>query len=61
MHCPCHECKSREPVCHDRCEEYLNWHDELVDAKAALDRASIAIDFARRAFERREKKLRAKR
>lgn len=41
---PCQNCKRRKPICHDRCEEYLAWHDELVAAKKSLREMQKAID-----------------
>lgn len=43
MSCPCQNCKSRQLVCHDHCDEYVTWHDELVLAKEAVHTANQAI------------------
>ena len=41
---PCQNCKCRKITCHDRCEEYLAWHDELVAAKKNLREVQKTID-----------------
>ncbi len=40
---PCQDCPYRKATCHDRCEEYLDYHDELVAAREALRTADRAI------------------
>lgn len=58
MPSPCQECPHRKLKCHDRCDEYLEWHDALVDAKRkvaeAYDAMELLLDMARK----REKKAR---
>lgn len=55
MDCPCQNCKSRKPVCHDRCEEYNEWHETLVCAKEALRTSEKAIDLLIAAIQKRKK------
>lgn len=43
MSCPCQNCTSRKPVCHDKCEAYIDWHDQLVMAKEAVHTANKAV------------------
>ena len=58
---PCQNCKSRNPSCHDKCEEYIAYHDELVAAKAALrGDDGGASGFLIDAVEKRRKKRRSK-
>lgn len=45
MGSPCQHCKSRSPVCHDRCEEYIEWHEALLDAKRELRKVEEAVDY----------------
>jgi len=58
MPSPCQECPHRKLKCHDRCDEYLEWHDALVDAKKKLTAASDAVDFLLEMAQKREKKAR---
>ena len=48
----------RKLKCHDRCDEYLEWHDALVDAKKKLTAASDAVEFLLDMARKREKKAR---
>lgn len=41
---PCQTCNCRKIVCHDHCEEYLEWHEELVAAKKELREVQKVID-----------------
>ena len=61
MQCPCHECQSRKPTSHDRCEEYMEYHDALVAAKEATRAATSALEYLIRMAEKREKKARVRR
>lgn len=58
MPSPCQECPHRRLTCHDRCDEYREWHDALVDAKKKLTAASDAVDFLLEMAHKREKKAR---
>lgn len=51
--CPCKDCKQRIPVCHDRCSDYMEWHDALVAAKDALRVADKAMDLIMEGFRKR--------
>lgn len=44
MNCPCMDCPYRKLTCHDHCEEYTDWHDEVLAAKLALHKADDALD-----------------
>lgn len=62
--CPCQDCPERKLTCHDRCDAYLEWHDQLVLAKEALHAADKTIimlveNYTRRrdSWRRRTKKL----
>lgn len=57
---PCYECPHRKVMCHDRCEEYMEFHDGLVAAKKSLRAASEAVDYLIRMSKQREKKARVK-
>lgn len=61
---PCMNCPHRKLTCHDHCDEYLEWHDELVLAKEAVHTANQAIvmlvdnyTHRRDLWRRRNKKL----
>ena len=58
---PCENCPHRKLTCHDRCEEYLTFHAELVAAKDELRKAYNAIDFLIDMYVKREKKAGLKR
>ena len=58
MGSPCLDCPHRKLRCHDRCEEYLMWHDALVDAKRKITAAQDALDFLLDMARKREKKAR---
>lgn len=58
MPSPCQECPHRKMKCHDQRDEYLEWHDALVDAKKKLTAASDAVDFLLEMAQKREKKAR---
>lgn len=47
MSSPCQNCPHRKLTCHDRCEEYIAYHDALVAAKDALRVADGAIALLR--------------
>lgn len=59
-HSPCQDCPHRKLTCHDRCEEYLEFHDALVEAKKHLRKAQNAIDFLIDASRKRAKKAKVK-
>lgn len=61
---PCMNCPHRKLMCHDHCDEYLEWHDELVLAKQAVHTANTAVAMLaenythrRDRWRRRNKKL----
>lgn len=58
MSSPCQDCPHRKLRCHDRCEEYNEWHDALVEAKAKVKEAFKAIDFLDEMAQKRAKKAR---
>ena len=43
MKSPCMDCPYRKLICHDRCEPYQEYHEELVAARKALKKADDAI------------------
>lgn len=56
MSSPCYECPHRRVTCHDRCPEYLEYHDALVEARDKLTAARRAIDYLIDMTEKRRKK-----
>lgn len=56
MNCPCQNCPYRKPVCHDHCEDYLEWHDTLIAAKDAIRVADKAISLLADGFHKRKNK-----
>ena len=54
MICPCQDCPHRKLMCHDKCEEYLAYHEELLAAKQALHVADRAISFLADNFGKRK-------
>ena len=58
MGCPCQDCPHRKLSCHAHCEEYLEWHDALVEAKRKVYAAYKAIDFLSEMARKRERKVR---
>ena len=60
MKSPCQNCPYRKATCHDRCGEYLTYHDELVAAREALRVADRAIGFLMDSANKREKRARVK-
>lgn len=53
MNSPCMDCPHRKLTCHDRCNEYLAYHDALVAAKEAVRVADKAIELLADGFYRR--------
>lgn len=43
MKSPCMDCPYRKLTCHDRCEEYNEYHETLVAARQALRTADKAV------------------
>lgn len=60
MKSPCQNCPYRKATCHDRCGEYLAYHDELVAAREALRVADRAIGFLMDGAEKRRKIARSR-
>ena len=60
MSSPCHECPYRKLVCHDHCQEYASYHEALVEAKEAVNKAQNAIDFLMKSAEKRERRMRVR-
>ena len=56
MNCPCMNCPYRKPICHDHCEDYLEWHDTLLAAKDALRVADKAISLLADGVHKRKDK-----
>lgn len=56
MNSPCMDCQHRKLTCHDRCNEYLAYHDALVAAKEAVRVADKAIELLADGFYRRRDK-----
>ena len=40
---PCQDCPYRKVTCHDQCDDYIAYHDALVEARKALNKASDSI------------------
>lgn len=57
---PCMDCPYRKIMCHDRCDDYLSFHDELVAAKKSLREANDAINYLIGMSRKRAKKARVK-
>ena len=57
---PCLDCPHRRVYCHDRCEEYLSFHDDLVAAKQELRKAYTAMEFLIDMYAKRERRARVK-
>ena len=57
---PCQDCPHRKLTCHDKCDEYLEFHDALVEARKSLRKAQSAIDFLIEASRKRAKKAKVK-
>lgn len=55
MQCPCQDCPYRKLRCHDRCDEYMTYHDALVDAKKKIREANDAIDYLMNMATKRRK------
>ena len=53
---PCHNCQQRKPTCHDRCDEYMKYHDALLEEKSKKSLAYAVIDYIISATVRRNKK-----
>lgn len=45
MHSPCENCPERKLMCHDKCENYMAWHDDLVAQKIALKGKFDALSY----------------
>lgn len=58
MESPCYECPYRKVSCHDRCVEYLEYHDALVEAKRKVREAADAIEYLREMSRKRERRVR---
>ena len=56
MSSPCQDCPHRKLKCHDRCDEYIEWHDARVEARDKLTAARRAIDYLIDMTEKRRKK-----
>lgn len=56
MSSPCQDCPYRKLTCHDRCEEYMAYHDALVAAKDALRVANMAIGLLKDGYAKRHRK-----
>lgn len=54
MSSPCQDCPHRKLTCHDRCDEYMAYHDALVAAKEALRVADDAIGMLKENYIRRK-------
>jgi len=57
MASPCMNCPHRKLVCHDHCNEYAEWNAALVEAKAALNKASKAVDYLVEMTYKRRKRV----
>ena len=60
MESPCQDCPYRKVYCHDRCGEYLDWHDELVRAKEELKKTRAVNEFLFDSLMRMRKTKRVK-
>lgn len=58
MSSPCQNCPYRKLTCHDRCKEYNEYHDALVNAKRKLGEATEAVDFLMKMHQKRERSAR---
>lgn len=61
MSSPCQDCPYRKLRCHDRCDEYLEWHDALREAKEKVFQAAVAMDYLKEMALKRERKARLSR
>lgn len=61
MVCPCHDCPYRKLTCHDSCEEYMTYHDALVDAKRKVREAQDAVNYLYDMARRRDRAARTER
>ena len=61
MSCPCQNCPERKLTCHDRCENYLAWHDDLVAQKISIKGKFDAISYLCEQAAKRENWLRVRR
>lgn len=43
--CPCQDCPYRKLTCHDQCDDYMAYHDALVNAKRKVMEADAALGF----------------
>ncbi len=53
MSSPCQDCPHRKLTCHDRCDEYMAYHDALVAAKDAVKLANKAVELLADGYYRR--------
>ena len=60
MRSPCQDCPYRKLTCHDRCYEYNEFHDALVEAKQNLKKANRAIGLLIDASRKRARKAKVK-
>lgn len=56
MTSPCQDCPHRKLYCHDRCDEYLEWHDTILAAKKALKVADKAVSLLAEGYAKRSKR-----
>ena len=33
---PCYKCDKRHPACHDTCEDYIDWHADVIKERDEL-------------------------
>lgn len=58
MNAPCYGCADREPLCHDRCERYLEYRESRIKASRERIMAMLARPAFKRVTESERLKLR---
>lgn len=61
MNSPCQNCTERRLVCHDYCPAYLEYHEEQVRAREALQKDRFITSYLIEQSIRIEKRVRTKR
>ena len=55
---PCYNCPDRKPICHDTCEKYLSFKEELARVKEIMRKEDELAYTARSGYYRRNKQTR---
>ena len=56
MKSPCQNCPHNRVMCHRRCDEWLEYHEALLDAKQALKHSENVIDYLIRQAEKKRRR-----